>query len=49
MRYSELSSETGFFFPMNFLMSFNTPPVFILRHSAFQGGIPILTFRKLTI
>lgn len=35
----------GKFFSMHFLMSFNTPPVFILRHSACQGGTPALIFR----
>lgn len=35
----------GKFFSMHFLMSFNTPPVFILRHSACQGGTPVLIFR----
>lgn len=33
------------FFSMHFLMSFNIPPLFILRHSACQGGTPVLIFR----
>lgn len=31
-------------FSMHFLMSFNTPPVFILRYSACQDGTPVLIF-----